>query len=161
MASWRPENNKVPERLWLLLSFFSLYFLYSHTNGNPSLHVFVSINAVFSPSPHCLLYSLSQVLLSTFFSFCPQPAPLTLPISFSSVSHLLSLFLMGNNIYHSPAQSPALLVATATDLITASTPSLPPPFLLFFLLLSSISLSRPLSPLCLSPLSPPLSLVVL
>lgn len=50
---------------------------------------------------------------------------------------------MGNNIYHSPAQSPAPLVATATDLITASTPSLPPPFLLFSPLV--LHLSFPLS----------------
>lgn len=68
-----------------------------------------------------------------FFPFCPQPAPLTLPISFSFLLHLpLALPLSHGEQYISQSCSEPCSASCHGNSITASTPSLPPPFLLFF-----------------------------
>lgn len=132
-ASRGPGNNKVPETLRLLLSacFYSFCtVLLMAIPHSPSVSLFMSC---FLPLL-CVSFGLSPCrLTSSFFLFsCPQTAQLTLPVSFfSSISHWLSLLpLMGNNIYiYIYIYGLAPLVAMATNLITASTPS---PFLPYF-----------------------------
>lgn len=118
--------------------------------------VSVSFYVLFSPSPLCLLYPplpLFLFLPSTFFfPFRPQPAPLTLPVSFSLPLWLplaLTLSLMGNNIYQSPAEPCSTSCHGNRPHHSIYSLSLPPSFLFFFL---------PSSPLLLSSISPSLTL---
>lgn len=115
-----------------------------------------------SPSPLCLLSSPAPPQL-LFFCSCHQlfsSLSSACPTNSSCLSLLLHFplalppSLMGNNIY----QSPALLVATATDLIT---PSTPPTTSSFFLSSSTYVSISPCVPLCVFALFPSFHLSIL
>lgn len=160
MASQRPGNNKVPERLWLLLSV--CFFLYYPTNGNPSQSMCVCLLLCPVLHPLCVSFPLLppcssfSVLAINFFLLCPQSARLTCPVSLSSppfpacspsfshgeqyISEPCSASCHSNRPHHTiypPPPSSSFFLSSST--YVSISPCVPLCFLLFFLHSTSLS----------------------